>query len=468
MKRSIASVARKLSHQAARAALALLPRHLRFSLFRNLIDCDPAPDSRLELKIADTQDELEACFRILHDAYVAAGYMQPDPSGLRVTIYHALPTTTTLCAKWDGQVVGTITMIREGVFGFPLQSVFNLGQVRARSGKIAEVSALAIAPAFRKTGGKLLFPLMKFMYEYCREYFDTRHVVIAVNPDKIELYESLLFFERLQANVVDNYDFANGAPAVGASLDLLKAPEAFEATYAHKRPRKNLFEYFVNTRLPNIQAPNRRFFTTNDPVLTPAMMDYFFNQRTRVFEGLDERKRLLLRSIYDHETYAAVLPALAVGTADNVVLRQHQRFSIRCPARFWVSSYGASLNYPLQVIELSLHGFQAECPMPLPEGTRGRIEISLGKQEKATVDAIAVRRHESAGTVYYGFSVHTPDDAWRRCVQALHSGRTHADLGISSPTLASPSPSWVQADRRLKPQPLPRLRQQREISEDPA
>jgi hypothetical protein len=309
MKRSLASVARKFLHQSARTTLALLPRERRFALFRGLVDCDPAPDPRLELKIADTQDELEACFRLLHDAYVAAGFMQPDPSGLRVTIYHALPTTTTLCAKWDGRVVGTLSMIREGVFGFPLQSVFNLAAVRAKSGRIAEISALAIDPRFRDTGGRILFPLMKFMYAYCRDYFDTRHLVIAVNPNKIELYESLLHFERLQAQAVDNYDFANGAPAVGATLDLQLAPERFRQAYGHKQPRRNLHRYFVETRLPNIRLPQRRFFTTNDPVLTPAMMDHFFNRRTQVFASLNDRQRLLLRSIYDRPAYRAVLPA---------------------------------------------------------------------------------------------------------------------------------------------------------------
>lgn len=451
MKRSLASVVRKLSHQGLRAALSLLPVSVRFALFRNLVDCDPAPDARLELKIADTQEELEACFRILHDAYVAAGFMKPDPSGLRVTIYHALPTTTTLCAKWDGRVVGTMSMIREGVFGFPLQSVFNLAPMRARAGKIAEISALAIDPAFRRTGGKMLFPLMKFMYEYCREYFDTRHIVIAVNPNKIELYESLLFFERLQAQVVDNYDFANGAPAVGASLDLMHAPELFRAAYAHKRPRKNLFHYFVERRLPNIQPPNRHFHTTNDPVLTPAMMDYFFNQRTRVFSTLDERKRLLLRSIYDDPAYASVLPAPRGDSAGGVALRQHQRFSIRCPARLWVQSYGTRLAYPMQVIELSLHGFQAECAMPLPEGTRGRLEIELGEHEVARVEATAVRRHEASGTVFYGFHVPAPDPAWQRCVAALHNGRTHADL--APVVLLADASARLTAARRAEEMP---------------
>lgn len=444
MKRSLASVVRKSLHQALRGALTLLPRPRRFALFRRLVDCDPAPDARLELKIAETQDELEACFRILHDAYVAAGFMQPDPSGLRVTIYHALPTTTTLCAKWDGQVVGTISMIREGVFGFPLQSVFDLSALRARSGRIAEISALAIDPRFRATGGRILFPLMKFMYEYCRDYFDTRHLVIAVNPNRIELYESLLFFERLQARAVDNYDFANGAPAVGATLDLQQAAERFGQAYGHKRARKNLHAYFVQTRLPNIRLPSRRFFTTNDPVLTPAMMDHFFNRRTQVFQTLTDRQRLLLRSIYDRPEYRAVLPAPSEGAQDLRVLRQHQRFSIRCPARLAVRSYDTTLAYPLQVIELSQHGFLAECALPLPEGTRGWVEVDLGANETARAEATAVRRQHGGGQVFYGFSVPQPDAAWQRCVQALHTGSTHFDLAAVQPP-APARPAWRAA-----------------------
>ena len=441
MKRSLASVLRKCWHQAARAALGLLPRAWRFVLYRALVDCDPQPDARLTLKIADTQDELEACFRILHDAYVAAGFMRPDPSGLRVTVYHALPTTTTLCAKWDGRVVGTISMIREGVFGFPLQSVFNLGAVRAKGGQIAEISALAIDPAFRRTGGMVLFPLMKFMYDYCLAYFDTRHIVIAVNPNKIEMYESLLFFDRLQAQEVDNYDFANGAPAVGAALDLAAAASVFEQAYQQKRPRKNLFHYFVQHRLPNTTLPQRRFHTTNDPVLTPAMMDYIFNQRTRVFASLDDRRRLLLQSIYDDASYAAVLPAPSATAQVRLSLRAHQRFSIRCPAQLRVASYGARLTFSLQVIEVSLHGFLAECAVPLPEGTFGWVEIELGAHENACVSATAVRRSNESGVECYGFRVPDPDITWRRCVAALQAGRTHADL----------------ADERAATRPLPGL-----------
>ena len=201
MTRRLVSRVRKLLHGMLRKLFNVLPQNRRFAIYRTFVDCDPAPSERLLLKIADTKEELEACFTLLHDAYVDSGFMKPDPSGMRVTIYHALPTTTTLCAKYDGQVVGTLSLIRESVLGFPLQRIFDLTAIREKKGNIAEVSALAVHKRFRRTGGSILFPLMKFMYEYCTTFSDTRHLVIAVNPRHVETYESLLFFRRLSGTV---------------------------------------------------------------------------------------------------------------------------------------------------------------------------------------------------------------------------------------------------------------------------
>jgi hypothetical protein len=144
MLKRVRSLARRFLHQLIRKLISWLPRKQRFEVFRSFADCNPAPSQRLVLKIAETKEELEACFAVLHDAYVDSGFMKPDPSGMRVTIYHALPATTTLCAKYDGQVVGTISLVRESALGVPLQTIFDLSPVRAKEGNIAEVSALAI------------------------------------------------------------------------------------------------------------------------------------------------------------------------------------------------------------------------------------------------------------------------------------------------------------------------------------
>jgi hypothetical protein len=419
---------RRAVHKGIRKLVAFMPRPLRFALFRSFVDCDPAPSPRLTLKIADTQEELEACFRLLHDAYVASGFMKPDPSGMRATMYHALPTTTTLCAKCDERVVGTISLIRKSPFGFPLQSVFDLSSVEAEPGQIAEVSALAVHPEFRKTGGAILFPLMKFMRQYCATYFDTRHLVIAVNPYHIEMYESLMMFRRLPQNTVANYDFANGAPAVGATLDLSAAPELLGRAYAGKPVRKNLHHYFFELTLPNIALPERRYYTTNDPVMTAPLLDYFFNRQTQVFAQLDERRKAMLHEIYDLPEYKAVLPALQKPAAQMTTLRRHPRFSLKCRGSVEIETGGMRQTIPLQVVDVSDEGFQAHASAELPLKAQGRYTVHLGTHEISTGTAMVMRARRFDDVGAYGFLLVSSDAVWHDCVDALHAGRTNQDL----------------------------------------
>ena len=420
--------AKRSLHRGIRKVFSFLPRGIRFAIYRSFVACDANPDPRLVLKIAETKEELESCFRLLHDAYVSSGFMTPDPSGMRITIYHALPTTTTLCAKFDGEVVGTISLIRESLFGFPLQAIFDLNQVRSLKGKIAEVSALAVHPKFRKTGGSILFPLMKFMYDYCTSFFDTRHLVIAVNPNRIEMYESLLFFQRLDENFVTNYDFANGAPAVGAALDLYDAPDVFKLAYGHKKLRKNLYQYFVKTTLPNIVVPNRRYYTTNDPVMTPELLDYFFNQQTQVFANLEDRKKGLLHDIYNLAPYKSVLPKLRVALPGEYCHRQHERYSVKCPGTFELTASHGHDAFKLMIIELSAYSFQATSPTALPFNAWGEANIQLGQHEESHVKVMVINdRHTQLGRSFT-FKLSEPDLAWRKFFNALNAGITHHDL----------------------------------------
>jgi GNAT superfamily N-acetyltransferase len=409
--------------------MQLAPREMRFALIRSMVECEEEPHPNLVLKIAETRDELEACFRLLHDAYVSSGYMKPHPSGMRVTIYHALPTTTTLCAKFDGKVVGTVSIVREGVFGFPMQSVFDLDAVRIQGGNIAEISALAIHPDFRKTGGTILFPLMKFINEYCTRHFDTRHLVIAVNPDRIDLYEALLLFQRLRATPIDSYEFANGAPAVGASLDLGFSNHRMREVYGHRQSRKNLHHYFFECELANIQHPTQPYYTTNHPVLTPELMDHFFNRRTQVFDDLDDQRRCLLRSIYALDAYAPVLPAVSAEAAERFATGHEDRFSLRCPAQMLV---GAGRRIDMSVTRLAGDVFEAESTHVLPQAARSRVIVQLGRTVQSVVTATVNLMKVLPAIHHYTFRIENPDEAWERCVNALRHGQTHADLELAS------------------------------------
>jgi len=271
---------------------------------------------------------------------------------------------------------------------------------------------------------------MKFMYEYCTRYFDTRHLLIAVNPDRILMYEALLFFQRLAAPTIDEYAFAGGAPAVGATLDLHAAPERFRRTYAGRGPRHDLHHYFTRLALPQLSFPDRPYFTTNDPVMTPALLDHFFNRRVPVFAQLNERQRLLLRGVYPGEAYAEVLPLSAAMPARQP-LRRHLRHSIRCPG--WLSL--GDVRLPLNLVEISHGGARVELGLQdLPLQAVGPLTVLLGEGLRSQVCARVVRR---AGPGAWGLAVESVDEAWAGCVDALERGQTYREL--------RPDPSWASA-----------------------
>lgn len=384
------------------------------------------PDERLVLKIAETEAELEASFRLLHDAYVASNFMKSHPNNLRVTPYHALPTTTTLCALYDGEVVGTISLIREGVFGFPMQQAFDLQDIRKKGGQITEVSALAVHPRFRRTVGLVVLPLMKFMYGYCTRYFDTRHLVIAVNPSHIAFYESLLLFRRLEDQVVENYGFVNGAPAIGAVLDLVEAPVLMRQAYANKIGKKHdLATYFLGTESTNIQWPTRRYHVTNDPVMTPGLIDHFFNRRTETFASTKQRQIALLHSIYDSSEYHNCLPALKAGEKIRIRTRRHPRYSLHCPGEFSVRNSTTKQRFTLDVVDVSVNGFSARVESDIPLQTWGQVDIELGPAMHSSITATTVRQRTVGEQTFVSFRLHQADPAWATFIADLESGTAH-------------------------------------------
>jgi hypothetical protein len=211
-------------------------------------------------------------------------------------------------------------------------------------------------------------------------------------------------------------------------LDLPVAKEIFRRVYGRRKERKNLYSYFVQLRLPNIKLPKRRYITTNDPVLTPAILDHFFNQRSKVFEELDDRRKALLWSIYDLPEFRSVLPMMSHSATGFHTMRRHQRFSLRCPAELRLHLEGGDRSIVMTVIEISLSGFQAQSQLDIPIGAEGSVWVELGSQDKTALDVKVMRHHHGDNGEFYGFKLEEPDDVWRRAVSALETEYVAGDL----------------------------------------
>ncbi len=239
------------------------------------------------------------------------------------------------------------------------------------------------------------------------------------------MYESVMLFRRLQAQAVENYDFVNGAPAVGATLDLAQAPEAYRLAYAGRRPERDLHHYFTQVSLPNIRFPQRPYYTTNDPVMSPELLDRFFNRQTRGFEQLNQRQRRLLRAIYPEASYRAVLPEVSASSRTEV--RQHRRFSLKCPATWHIdgeATQGGSEAMPLEVIDASREGFLARSATPLSRTTCGSVQVNFSEGRHAQAQAVVVRRLDMEGGSFHGFKITAPSPVWDECIAELEAQDT--------------------------------------------
>jgi hypothetical protein len=179
-------------------------------------------------------------------------------------------------------------------------------------------------------------------------------------------------------------------------------------------------------RLPNIELPSRRFYTTNDPVMTPELIDHFFNRKTDVFLNLSARKKTLLHMIYDLPEYRRVLPPLPLQTVEGTV-RQHRRFSVKCPGRL-SSPDDIEKTIPMEVSEVSRYGFRASTHQPVQPDTWLTAVIQLGRQETTLLLVRCVQDTVFDGNHRYGFQIGEPDLIWRKFVNALYDGRTQGDL----------------------------------------
>lgn len=285
---------KKLGALAAKRSVVMLPKPLRHAYYRHWIRLNPEAPAPLSFGIAQTREELDAAFRILHDAYVGMGYMDPDPSGMRVTAYHALPTTHTLIARWDGQVVATVSVIQDGELGIPADKIFDLAALRKRRRRIVEISALAIRQDFRGNQGEVLFPLLKFLYEICERHLRCEQLVIATHPCWADFYEAIFAFEPLGSAAVENYAFVNGAPAQGLFLDLRNARARWFERYAGKPDRQNVFRYLCpeSGRAIGSVEPARSW--RPDQGMAPELLHHFFARRSDVFASLSAEEQVKL------------------------------------------------------------------------------------------------------------------------------------------------------------------------------
>ena len=208
------------AEQATHPALVPVPARSRSRLKAVWFQDDELADN-LDFGLATDPRTLDQAFRLQHDQYVAHGYMDPHPTGWRLSLYNALPETRVFVARLRDRVVATMTLIPDSPLGLPMDEIYKneLKQLRDEGRHLAEVSGLALAHAYQSSGIAILLRLTRMMVIQAVQ--TESDLCIAVNPHHAMFYRKAFHFQDIGG--LKQYRKVNSAPAVALRLDLALA-----------------------------------------------------------------------------------------------------------------------------------------------------------------------------------------------------------------------------------------------------
>lgn len=257
----------------------------------------------VEYRVARTRDELEAAYALVYKEYSKRGYVGPGSDRLKISIFNALPQTTTFIALLDKQLAATVTLVTDSPLGLPMDKIYHeeLCSLRQQSVNICEVSMLASNTEFFQGGISMMlnakklffiFNLFKIIFDYARELAKIDYFCITINPKHNLTYEYILFKDL---GGLKQYDTVNNAPAIAKYLDLKNAKEE-----CRKLNKPGLYQmFFVRRTSPEKLA--------RKVLLSPADMKYFFVDKSDCFKNATAIQMAHIKSCYPAYDFSKIM-----------------------------------------------------------------------------------------------------------------------------------------------------------------
>jgi hypothetical protein len=172
----------------------------------------------LTYKAASCQADRIAAFRLVYQAYLRAGLIEPNRYEMRVTSYQLLPTTDVFLVMKGEFPIATVSLIRDAELGLPCDRLFPAAIERRRRqvARLGEASSLAAAATgSHKT--RVLLGLMRVLGEAARRR-GIDELLATVHPRHASFYEHAFTFERF-AGPAPHRQLSH-RPAVGLALSV--------------------------------------------------------------------------------------------------------------------------------------------------------------------------------------------------------------------------------------------------------
>ncbi len=179
----------------------------------------------LIMKVSETRAERAAAFRLVHREYRRSGLTSDNAMRMRVMKHHLLETTEVLVAKRNNDVEFTVSLVRDGRYGLPAESLFmdEIAAMRSAGVSLAEVSCVASCCEGDEKKRFELFVKMISLTIHAARHRGVDRLLLAVHPRHAKVYKRL--FGCVVCTDVKEYEAVQGNPAVLCMHDFAKLDE---------------------------------------------------------------------------------------------------------------------------------------------------------------------------------------------------------------------------------------------------
>lgn len=200
----------------------------------------------ITIKIADSSEQ-KAARELVRTVYTQLGYLSEENDNLLKKARTFDPSTITLLALRNDQLVGTLSLVFDSKSGLPIDSfsLEEVNQLRSDSHQLCELSQFAVSQGGLKSS-LLLCKYAKIISYDIMGYSD---FVITVNPKHTSFYHKILKFDLLAGETAHPY--LSDADAISLRLNLLTLADTYKLAYQQSKSL-NLHEHFCGSDIPDI------------------------------------------------------------------------------------------------------------------------------------------------------------------------------------------------------------------------
>lgn len=364
----------KLLRRFIKLTFTFLPPVIRRWIILNRFNFSQIRNSKIIVKVATEEDEIIQALKLHQKRYEENQLCEANESESRLTKYQLTNGSCIIVAKNEQKVVGTISVLNDDIFGLPSNKTYDLDPIKAKGHKIVEFSAFAIEDNYLKKPGEVLFPLMKFAWNYSAFYLFADSIVAVVYKKFENFYIDILMHEELRKKKnTQKYDLIKPQFEVSAfTLDLTTAIKKYSSAYRFFSFNRNVYAYMVCFNSSNFIYPKRqKYFRNHDFYLSPKIIE----------SALGEK----LENIFSNDDITKLKNTQYFNTIENeeqkeeFTQRRWQRFKYNVEGSYY---QGSLVKSKCTVIEVSFGGVALKLPNKLTINESATLIFNLGKRQE--------------------------------------------------------------------------------------